>query len=754
MSRVKRPPPLETQERTATLHWMYDVSHAIGALGWSFGKVRREGPADADGAENDTRIPPIMVLCTDQEATQLAAAAYLKNKKRMFVEHVSDPAHRSHNDTSSALSAAGLLKFSVWCVSLYNLRYGPWNKGGWSRRIQETADNISKNMDASDPVLLQFFPEILADADLAPDLNTEDYRREWLRGLPSMDCVRTKGPKASTGRFNSITTSHSALDKEWSVLAFVLVVVCLETGWMKNLAALQTKDRATQASAEIHSGSRTKAKAEAKADIEHDRQGKGNKLNVLTKFICSPDNKNTARLMHHVLQPEELRCSRMLCDLRSPDETLRIYAGWSHWSWMETAREVVARWSDLRALARIGFDVDVVREQQPTEEEMLWQDALAGNLVSLAGKLLRYRAGSQLFYTNGFGATAGLVHPDPAYVANSLRFFQDCSETMDAVHANGSLRAKQMMSDHPFCSPLSQHVLAELRSTSFRSLTPRLHTLLTDVWSGLLNTKIIEDCNKVQREAEQRNSNAKDLGRLAGWRAVTANKLVEAYRRTEIRSDVLYHVPVDFKAAALFKKSSARHLKAVSRRKTKTSSAAPAVPAAADPDDELLRGVTKLRDWSSHNHTEEQEVLAAFSVLSKAHRMGNRWCICEHAWIAGLLPQGHAVLAGEPGEAVVPLYIVRTYRLAALCWPGKLVTSGGKSVLRLHPDAPSLYWYHTQCVDVKLLELRAASPLRAWPVIFWLSCLCRFSPCSPMLRNTFVKPAVALVSTKPVAPTR
>ena len=574
-----------------------------------------------------------------------------------------DPAHRSHNDTSSALAAAGMLKFSVWCVGLYNLRYGPWMKGAWSRRIQETADFISKSMDASDPVLLHFFPDILLDADLPQDLNTEYFRREWLQRLPAMDCVRTKGPKASTGRFNSITTSHSALDREWSVLAFVLVVICLQAGWLKDLSQIQTQDGATAASAESQAGNKSRAKAEAKADIERDRQnqGKSNKLKVLTKFICTTDNRNTARLMHHVLQPEELRCSRMLRDLRSPDETLNIYAGWAHWSWMETAHDIVARWSDLRALERIGFDVDLVRSQDPAEEEICWQDGLAANLVSLSQKLIRYRAGAQLFYTNGFGATAGLVHPDHQYVANSLAFFQDCSDTIDAVLETGTLRAKQMLADHPFLTPISQYVIAELKAAEFREVPPGLRTLLTNVWSGLLNTKIIEDCNKVQREAEQRNGTSKDLGRLAGWRAVSANKLVESYRRAEVKSDKLYHVPVDFKIASLFKRNSARHLEAVNRKQKKTSITPAAARQPLVPDEDLLKGVTQHRDWSSHNHTEEQEVLAAFGVLSKARRLGGMWWICEQGWAAGMLPQGHAVLAGDPP---VPLYVVRSYRLA------------------------------------------------------------------------------------------
>ena len=41
---------------------------------------------------------------------------------------------------SLSLSGAGLLRFSIWCISLYNCRFGPWQKGGWSSKIKDAAE--------------------------------------------------------------------------------------------------------------------------------------------------------------------------------------------------------------------------------------------------------------------------------------------------------------------------------------------------------------------------------------------------------------------------------------------------------------------------------------------------------------------------------------------------------------------------------------------------------------------------------------
>ena len=110
----------------------------------------------------------------------------------------------------------------------------------------------------------------------------------------------------------------------------------------------------------------------------------------MTRFICSSDNKNMARLIFHVLQPEALRCSNMLKNLRSPDMTVQFYFQWAHWSWMDTAKAHVLRLQDLVALERMGFNMDVSRTS--VEAEIAWQDSLAGHVCSLLMHTLHNRA--------------------------------------------------------------------------------------------------------------------------------------------------------------------------------------------------------------------------------------------------------------------------------------------------------------------------------------------------------------------------
>ncbi|CAE7240011.1 unnamed protein product [Symbiodinium sp. CCMP2592] len=702
----------DTEERVSTLQWMQDINHGLKPLGWSFGRCQlRAHGQPFRGSEDSTRgsRAPIIILCTDQESTQLAAVAFLRNKKNLWVEHVSDPAHRSHNDVALAMSGAGLLKFAQWCISLYNIRYGPWQKGTWSKKIQQTAQHMKDSMDPSDPVLLMFFEDILLDAGLPLDNNTEETRRAWLQTLPELDCIRTKGTKASKSRFNSLTTAHAALDKEWSVLALVLTVCCLEHKWTLSAKDLFTQDSNQARASLTHGGSKSSAVKEAKDSMNEARQGNANSLHTMTKFIILPDNKTTARLVFLVLQPEQLRCSRMLEELRSSASTLAYYSEWSHWSWMTTAKEHLQTWSNLDKLARLGLDLALSRARPPDEEELVWQDTLALQMTRLTHQILRLRAGAQLYHTCGFGATAGLVHSDPGFRRSSLDYFKEMDECIKDTQRSGSLRAKQLLAGHFSHGQISQYLLAELQSTRFDNLTEEIDHVLRSIWSGLLNTKIIEDCNKVQREAEQRHGTAKDLGHLDGWKSVSTSGLVKMYKREEAITNQLHHTPADFNLTSLFSKTTANNLAKRARRSTKSASAE--MTPAEIQEAQLLADVTKRRDWASHNHSEEQEVLAAYSLLRKAWR-AKTWQLCEEGWCSGLLPEGHAVLAGES-----PLFIVRSYRVACLAWPGKIVHDAGSDFFEFDMTVSSLYWMHSTSVDTVVLKLQAASPLRVLAMI-------------------------------------
>ena len=690
-------------ERLATQGWLQDINHAISAIGWSLSKflpldtmAKSETQDMRSHSPDKQRRPPILLLCTDQEATQLSGAAYLKYHKAVWVEHVFDPAHRSHNDVTLSLTGAGLLKFSTWCISLYNLRYGPWQKGRWSAKIRDTAEYLSKNMKPSDPLLLMFFPSILEDAGRPESDNTESERQVWLSEvLPNLNCVLTKGPKASQSRFNSLTLAHAELDKEWSAMAFITSATCIAEGWAQSAEDLWTPDSKAVIAAQVGgTASRTGAKEEAKKDMNSDRKTSANTFHRMTRFMCTPDNKNTARLMFQVLQPEALRCSRMLKELRGPEATRSYYSSWAHWSWMDTAKEHVRRLSDLEGLARIGFDMSIHKSE---EAEMIWQDTLAGQMLRLLLHVLKNRAGAQLFHTNGFGSTAGLLHEDQGRRAGSEVFLKQMHQVAVKTITSGSLLAKNLLAGHCSQAPVMKYFLQRLYESDYK-VPQDVQSDLMQIWSGLLNSKLIEDGNRVQRDAEQRQNASKDLGRAEGWLGLSTSELLKSYDRKEVTVDTLFHMTKDWDTPGLFCRTTV---------KTRASDQSETNP---KPKDQLLADITGQKTWPSHNHNEEQEVLANFSILTHAVNNGEDWKKCQNSWYSGLLPEGHCVLLGQP---LVPMLVVRTYRRAALCWPAhRISVPNAPDIIELQHDIRSLYWIHIDDSNVEIIEVAAVSPLR------------------------------------------
>ena len=713
-------------ERAATLAWLRDTSHALSSFGWSFSRfqldaIGSDSAVGSDSAASSVRAsdaptsdageglkrkrPPVLVVCTDQEPTQLAGMSFLRFSCRLWVEHVSDPGHRSQNDLSLALASCGLLPFATWCVGLYNVKYGPWGKGNFHTKIVEVAQWASKNMSPDDPLVLSFFPDILQDQGRSPDENSREERRAFLTSLAGMHCVKAKGTKAAFSRFNSLSNAHSELDAEWSSFAFVLAVLSIQEGWAKSSADLWSPETgAAQAGpGAVRVTSKSAARSLAKRDVQAERGTSANTLHVMAKFVNNQDSKTMARVIYFVSRPEAVRCSKMLKELRSAASTIEHYASWAHWSWIRTAVEHVRQLTDLQLLAHLGLDLSARVHDKPDAARLAWQDAVAARVLEFTQRLLAFRAGSQLWYTNGFGSCAGLLHGDPDKQVSSLQFLKSVYETGEAVGKHGSLEAKRLLEGHFSTTPFGQWLLRRLASVDFATLPDDVQRTMSDVWGGLLNSKLIEDANKVQREAEQRNGTSKDVGRLEGWHAVTKGGLIKSYEREEVSVGGLCHMPSAFDPAVLFQASKRQRVTndATSEADKKQKGSASKARTA---EEEMLAGVTKPRNWPSHGHSGEQEVLAAFSLLTSLHRGKKSWSLAEDGWHSALMPEGCVVLVGDCEQA---LYVVRTYSRACLCWPGHV----NKDVFRLLLDVTSLYWVHVFDTNVTVLQVQAASPL-------------------------------------------
>ena len=672
-------------ERLATQEWLRDVSHSLAVVGWGWSCFRRT---------SEDKRPLVMVLCTDQEATQLAAVNYLKFGRSLFVEHVNDPAHRSHNDVHLAMAAAGLLTFGIVSIGLYNVRYGPWNKGGWFGKIQAMADEMSRSMDPSDPLLLSFFPDILSDEGRSQEENTQESRRAFLESLPNRSFVRSKGSKASQSRFNSLSTAHAELDRDWSAFSLVLVVICVAEGWCKTAAELWSPSSGV---AEGAGTSRAAAKSAARKAVQQQRGRSVNTLHGMTMFACNQDNRSLARTVHFVLEPENVRCSKMLQELRSsghrsavlPVGSLGIHGGGSRArrQALGLGRSQADRPRHVLRAAEGGRSRGVpgVAGCRGSQGRSPHSETLAISLRQPA------RFDERL---GGVGRLAARVCWSPTVEPSLSRRGRP-----DGPACGGRRvpRGEAPPRGPPGHGTRDGPVARGLASGVVRGGSPG------DVRLG---PPFVE--RPLELEAEQRNGTSKTLGRLEGWHGLSRKKLLESYKRTEVGSGHMATVPTKFEADQRFVRPK--------RLRAAESSSSTAAPVHEEDtslvdqtiEDDVLKGVSQARTWASPTPESEQDKLAGFSLLAKVVKENLDWSFVEKGWWATLAPEGHALqFATGP-----PLYVVRTYKRAAFVWPGRLQTSPAGDMVCLELENPGLGWVHLFDEAVDVLDLVATSPQR------------------------------------------
>lgn len=121
-------------------------------------------------------------------------------------------------------------------MTVYNLKYGPWQTSRFGEMIREAAEDIANNWSANDPLLLKMFPSILLDRGLDPDaMNTTDHRNAFMRGLPNEQFIKKKPIKCSLSRFNSYSLAAQELDPDWSAMAWFLITLSVMQGWSSHV---------------------------------------------------------------------------------------------------------------------------------------------------------------------------------------------------------------------------------------------------------------------------------------------------------------------------------------------------------------------------------------------------------------------------------------------------------------------------------------------------------------------------------------
>lgn len=141
--------------KMATWEWLFALDSSMfdtlgHGLEWYTPKVVGR-TFDEDFEQEDVDDDNLLVMCADEEQTQLAGYYYLERKLHLSCVRLQPPLHRRHNDMMNALVKANMYQVAALTVMQRNISYGPWGKGANLQELWEAAVEMMQLVKPNDP---------------------------------------------------------------------------------------------------------------------------------------------------------------------------------------------------------------------------------------------------------------------------------------------------------------------------------------------------------------------------------------------------------------------------------------------------------------------------------------------------------------------------------------------------------------------------------------------------------------------------
>ena len=219
-----------------------------------------------------------------------------------------------------------------------------------------------------------------------------------------------------------------------------------------------------------------------------------------------------------------------------------------------------------------------------------------------------------------------------------------------------------------------------------------------EICGGLLNTKLVEDLNKLQREHECRDTNRQEVSPSLSWRAGIQHNLLGTYDRQEIKVSCLTNMPRDYESDAFYNRNIVKNETAEHKKLQHD-----------------LKKVTGPATWYICTPESQQQTFANLALLTE---IGDAYHKVETAWHASLLPEHQVVTKSSQASTAAAKYyfVVRSYRNAALAWEMSCVNrTKPKEKEFAFKKVTKLEWLFLFNKDDYLVhKLTAHSPSRVW----------------------------------------
>ena len=570
---------------------------------------------------------------------------------------------------------------------------------------QEQAAELAAACDANDPLLLEVWPMILKDRGLneagaGDDICGDAARRAFLDELQLAKPVLAKGPRVAVARWFSWVSAWKTWDSKWGTRLFLLLALCLNKGWASSIedvrgtdlgvppgGAADTADPSAGAAASsdagggeqlggssassssrpakpLHLQSTMKQTAEAKKSQAALRATSANTLHAVCKLMCSEDFLANARMLGFCATSEWAAFNAMVDQCKGPDATMKVYIKWAQNSWLDPLAETVQVSQDLQALSKIGFITDVVARHLRDDSLKAWQDALACTLGTPILNIIRERSGSMAWHTSGIAALAPILSDEPAEVKKAMALLRSQVLAWEAAMTKGSLM--QSMASRAFLHPtFMKWAVAFAKACSYKTASPQLIQLVSTLFRGWGQSRVVEKCNQALRDAETKDSSSKVMKMLKLWHVPVGSNLMSQFDRAGVQPSCQTSTMGSLTLEKLY---SSETLKPAGR-------GGPPPTEAEERSSRLakeLGGITARKSWLSYSPLGSQSLVAEMALMMHLYTHSTSDSAPD-SWKGRLLPEGQLVVCQALGEAFI---CIRAYGCAWLGWPAMKLHDG------------------------------------------------------------------------------
>jgi len=677
---------LFVQPRQPSLDWLRAVSHALDA-GAGMGLEMFDNVADlpdqvevsaptssgsstAAAAAHD--LPATLTICMDQEASQWSALNFLQTGLFLNVVGLRDPFHRSWNDLSASLRKAGAWPAYVNSLFVFNISYGPWQHAAFFRKMQSSAASLQKLIQPDDPLLLKFWPAIMADVGTSSTLDSHSgsaARSQYLEEYIHDKAFSVKGPKASISRWFSWMGSQAFWDKSWHSKAMSIVHLAIHEGW-----ACQAEEiwdsmptlTAAEALGDHSSSSKLKATRSAKAKINELVVKSQNSLHAVARLMCDRELLSMTRLIALASQPEYTAFTQLQKTLKGPEASIAQYSSWAHWGWLDVCRETSAALQQLDLMERAGFTVSFTSAHNRLSlksADVALEDSLASSLGKLVFNIISERSGSMIWHTSFYpGRMAGIFKEESA--DDIVAELRQCTVACRAAQDSQVTSAKKIARQCPLSTTFMRWCIAIAEEAGW-VCTGKLKSFVGMVFQGITQTRIVEETNQRLRDKEKRDSSSKELQHLKMWETPVHHKMLEKYAFTEVKARPQSCRPPSESLGHLFDPRPPP----TQRKKRKRDEDEPTPELDAKQKMDLrLEGVMGRQDWVVYNPESLQNQIANLELMKWCHSQELDWQQVNQAWKAQLAPEGQLMV--EKSKSTVWI-VLGAYPSAVLLCPAR-----------------------------------------------------------------------------------